>query len=81
MTVDFDASQYRDGYRAALEELVAAKIAGRDVIRPQQPAAGPDSSRSLAEVLKASLAAVQQGDDTGPPHGGRKRRPQRKASA
>ena len=40
MTVDFDPSRYRDGYREALEELVAAKIQGRDVIRPHEPAGG-----------------------------------------
>ncbi|MDX6395215.1 MAG: end-binding protein Ku [Streptosporangiaceae bacterium] len=86
MTVDFDPSQYRDGYREALEELVAAKIQGRDVIRPQEPAGGPGSG-SLADVLEASLAAAregqaQQAEETGDPaHGGRKRRPERQASA
>jgi DNA end-binding protein Ku len=87
MTVDFDPSQYRDGYREALEELVAAKIQGRDVIRPQEPAGGPGSSGSLADVLEASLAAAREGQaqqakETGDPaHGGRKRRAQRQASA
>jgi DNA end-binding protein Ku len=83
MTVDFDPSLYRDGYREALEELVAAKIQGRDVIRPQEPG----SSGSLADVLEASLAAAREGQaqqakETGDPsHGGRKRRAQRQASA
>ena len=86
MTVDFDPSQYRDGYREALEELVAAKIQGRDVIRPQESAGGPGSG-SLADVLEASLAAAREGqaqqdDETGDPaHSGRKRRPERQASA
>ncbi len=75
MTVDFDPSQYRDGYREALEELVAAKIQGRDVIRPREPG----SSGSLADVLEASLAAAREGqaqrvEETGDPaHGGHKR--------
>ncbi len=60
MTVDFDPSQYRDGYREALEELVAAKIQGRDVIRPKEPAAEDGGSGSLADVLKASLQAVRE---------------------
>jgi Ku protein len=83
MTVDFDPSIYRDGYREALEELVAAKIQGRDVIRPQEPG----SSGSLADVLEASLAAAREGQaqqatETGDPaHAGRKRRAQRKATA
>ena len=60
MTVDFDPSQYRDGYREALEELVAAKIQGRDVIRPNEPATEDGGSGSLADVLKASLQAVRE---------------------
>src|ERR1700680_492331 len=58
MTVDFDPSQYRDGYREALEKLVGAKIQRRDVLRPEEPAGGPGSPGSLAEVLRASLAAA-----------------------
>jgi DNA end-binding protein Ku len=81
MTVDFDSSQYRDGYRDALEELIDAKIAGRDVIRPRQPGPEPDSSGSLADVLRASLEAAGQDQDPGPAHDGRKRRAPRKASA
>jgi DNA end-binding protein Ku len=81
MTVDFDPSQYRDGYRDALEELIDAKIAGRDVIRPRQPGPEPDSSGSLADVLRASLAAAGQDQDPGPAHDGGKRRAPRKASA
>jgi DNA end-binding protein Ku len=62
MTKDFDPSQYRDGYREALEELVAAKIQGRDVMRPKEPSGGVGS---LADALAASLAAVREGQDAG----------------
>jgi DNA end-binding protein Ku len=60
MTVDFDPSQYRDRYREALEELVAAKIQGRDVIRPGEPGTAAANSGSLADVLRASLAAAHE---------------------
>jgi DNA end-binding protein Ku len=70
MTMDFDPSQYRDGYRDALEELVAAKVAGRDVMRPKEPA-GAGGLGSLADALKASLAAVREGPGDGPAPGGR----------
>lgn len=39
---------------------MAAKIQGRDVKRPEVPAPGPDSSASLADVLRASVAAAAQ---------------------
>lgn len=65
MTVDFDPSQYRDGYREALEELVAAKMQGHEVVRPMQR---PDEGGgSLADALRASLAAAKDaGGQSGP---------------
>ena len=68
MTVDFDPSQYRDGYRDALEELVAAKMQGQEVVRPHpRPEEG---GGSLADALRASLAAAK---DTGGSRGPRRR--------
>jgi DNA end-binding protein Ku len=63
MTVDFDPAEYHDRYREALQELVEAKTEGRDVLQPGEPAA-PAASTSLADALKASLAAArgEQGD-------------------
>jgi DNA end-binding protein Ku len=58
MTVDFDPGEYHDRYREALQELVTAKTEGRDVIQPGEPAA-PAASTSLADALKASLAAAR----------------------
>lgn len=62
MTVDFDPSQYRDGYRDALEELVAAKMQGHEVIRPH-PRAEDGGGGSLADALRASLAATKEGSE------------------
>ena len=58
MTVDFDPDEYHDRYREALQELVTAKTEGRDVVQPGEPAA-PAASTSLADALKASLAAAR----------------------
>jgi DNA end-binding protein Ku len=81
MTVDFDPSQYRDGYRDALEELVAAKMHGHEVIRPLPRA--EEGGGSLADALRASLAATKEGSAA--PAGAAKERPKRqprgKASA
>lgn len=61
MTSDFDADAHHDGYREALIEVVEAKVAGRELTQPSplEVAAGP--STSLADALRASLAAAQQG--------------------
>lgn len=59
MTADFDPDAHHDGYREALIEVVDAKIAGRELTQPStlEIAAGP--STSLADALRASLAAAQ----------------------
>ena len=61
MTVDFDPSQYTDQYRDALEELVEAKIEGHEVAAPVAPRAEKPAT-SLADALRASLAAAGDGD-------------------
>ncbi|HEU5418462.1 MAG TPA: Ku protein [Streptosporangiaceae bacterium] len=63
MTVDFDPEEYHDGYREALQELVDAKVEGREVVQPEpDQEAGPPAS--LADALKASLAAAR-GEQSG----------------
>ena len=49
---------YSDGYREALEEVVAAKMQGHEVIRPQ-PRLDDSGGGSLADALRASLAAAK----------------------
>jgi DNA end-binding protein Ku len=60
MTVDFDPDEYHDSYREALQELVDAKIEGREVVQPEGPSE-PAELTSLADALKASLAAARGG--------------------
>ena len=75
MTVDFDPTMYRDGYREALEELVAAKVQGHEVVQPQPQV--EEGGGSLADALKASLAAAK----ADAADGGGKRQARGKASA
>jgi len=58
MTVDFEPEEYHDRYREALQELVDAKVEGREVVQPEpEQETGPPTS--LADALKASLAAAR----------------------
>jgi DNA end-binding protein Ku len=59
MTTDFDPGEYHDDYREALQELVDAKIEGRELAEPAAIAGEPETT-SLADALKASLAAARQ---------------------
>ena len=70
MSQDFDPEAHHDGYREALTELVEAKVEGRDVIQPQNGKAADDEPVSLADALKASIAAAKDGRSGRPRTGG-----------
>src|ERR1700722_17955249 len=61
MTVDFDPDEFHDGYREALLELVEAKTEGREVLQPAEAQADTGPVSSLADALRASLAAAKGG--------------------
>src|SRR5215469_2147715 len=60
MTLDFDPDEYHDSYREALQELVTAKTEGREIVQPEVEAP-PGDTTSLADALRASLAAAKGG--------------------
>jgi DNA end-binding protein Ku len=60
MTLDFDPDEFHDSYREALQELVAAKTEGREIVQPEVEAPAGDTT-SLADALRASLAAAKGG--------------------
>ena len=61
MTVDFDPDEFHDSYREALQELVAAKTEGREVVQPEIGEVSAGDTTSLADALRASLAAARGG--------------------
>jgi DNA end-binding protein Ku len=62
MTVDFDPDEYHDDYREALQEVVNAKIEGREILQPEPGAEVASQPSSLADALRASLAAAKGGN-------------------
>lgn len=74
MTGDFDPAAYTDSYRRALLEVIEAKIAGAQVVRPQPPPQPPPAD--LLEVLRESVEAAKrnraaaQREPPGPEGGG-----------
>jgi DNA end-binding protein Ku len=61
MTVDFDPDEYHDSYREALQELVNAKVEGREVVQLEAEEQPSGETSSLADALRASLAAARGG--------------------
>ena len=56
---DFDPSEFADEYKAAVEELVAAKAAGREM-PAIEPSDGGGEVIDLVEALRANVAAAKE---------------------
>lgn len=62
---DFQPEQYSDNYREALQALIEAKVEGREVVQPEQPAADSGTVVDLMAALRASVEAAKQGRSGG----------------
>jgi DNA end-binding protein Ku len=65
MAAEFDPDAYTDNYREALQEVIDAKVAGRDVVAPEEPEAAPTAAVDLMAALRASVerARKARGED------------------
>ena len=61
LTGSFDPSRYTDSYREALQAVIDAKVAGREVVQPEagQPTGG--TVLDLMAALRASVEAAKAG--------------------
>jgi DNA end-binding protein Ku len=61
MAGDFEPEQYTDDYRAALQQVIDAKVEGREIVEVEeaQPAAG--NVVDLMSALRASVDAAKKG--------------------
>ena len=85
----FDPSEYRDGYREALQAVIEAKVEGRELVQPtdSQPTSG--TVVDLMAALRASVEAAKSGrsgsaagvKEAGPEQAPAVRTPVRKAAA
>jgi len=71
MAGDFDPDQYSDEYRAALQQVIDAKVEGREIVATtaEQPDTG--TVVDLMAALRASVEAAKRGRgeaETGAPH-------------
>jgi DNA end-binding protein Ku len=60
MAADFEPDEYTDNYRAALQEVIDAKVAGREVAAPEEPQAPPTAAVDLMAALRASVERARQ---------------------
>ncbi|MDQ3433031.1 MAG: Ku protein [Actinomycetota bacterium] len=65
---DFAPEQYTDSYREALQQLIEAKVEGREVVEHEQPTEQPGTVVDLMAALRASVDAAKRkrGEDVEP---------------
>jgi DNA end-binding protein Ku len=59
MVADFDPGEYRDAYREALQQVIEAKVAGKEVVAPEAPSE-PGPAVDLMAALRASVEAAKK---------------------
>jgi DNA end-binding protein Ku len=69
MAGSFKADEFTDNYRAALQEVIDAKIEGREVVQPEEAEEEPSAAIDLMAALKASVERAKQarGESAAPP--------------
>jgi DNA end-binding protein Ku len=70
MSDDFDPSQFTDEYREALEQVITAKIEGREVVAPKEPKTKGEVVDLMA-ALQASVESARKGQPVSAASGGR----------
>ncbi|MGI8759883.1 MAG: Ku protein [Jatrophihabitantaceae bacterium] len=61
MSGDFDPAAYTDDYRDALQQVIDAKIEGREVLEPEQALPTASNVVDLMSALRASVEAAKRG--------------------
>ncbi|BBH65748.1 non-homologous end joining protein Ku [Actinoplanes sp. OR16] len=82
MAGSFNADDFTDNYRAALQEVIDAKVEGREVVQPEEAEEAPAAAVDLMAALKASVerakAARSSSAESAPPK--KKATPAKKAA-
>ncbi|MEV6491581.1 Ku protein [Actinoplanes sp. NPDC051633] len=55
MATDFHPKRYSDDYRVALQAVIEAKVAGREIVPVAEETAAPTAAADLISVLRASV--------------------------
>jgi DNA end-binding protein Ku len=60
MAGSFKAEEFTDNYRAALQEVIDAKVEGREVVQPEETEEAPAAAVDLMAALKASVERAKK---------------------
>ncbi|MBB6344870.1 DNA end-binding protein Ku [Nonomuraea muscovyensis] len=74
MEADFDPKQYHDAYREALQQVIEAKVAGKEVVAPPETEEEGGPAVDLMAALRASVEAAKREREGRPAKGGKQAR-------
>ena len=60
MAGSFKADEFTDNYRAALQEVIDAKVEGREIVQPEESEEAPAAAVDLMAALKASVERAKK---------------------
>ncbi|GIF15165.1 Ku protein [Actinoplanes teichomyceticus] len=60
MAADFQPDEFTDNYRAALQEVIDAKVEGREVVQPEEAQEAAPAAIDLMAALKASVERARK---------------------
>ncbi|GAA4596390.1 DNA end-binding protein Ku [Actinoplanes octamycinicus] len=60
MAADFQPDDFSDNYRAALQEVIDAKVEGREVVQPEEAEEAAPAAIDLMAALKASVERAKK---------------------
>ncbi|SCL37411.1 DNA end-binding protein Ku [Micromonospora pallida] len=70
MAGEFQPDAFTDDYRAALQEVIDAKVEGREVVQPEEVEEVPAAAVDLMAALRASVERARAARGEEPPAGG-----------
>lgn len=75
MAGTFEPEDFTDDYRAALQEVIEAKVSGREVVAPPEVEAAPTAAVDLMAALKASVERARASRGEAPSDDAEKKKP------
>jgi DNA end-binding protein Ku len=65
MAADFKPDEFHDNYREALQQVIEAKISGKEIVAPAEPEEAPSGAIDLMAALRASVERAKAARESG----------------
>jgi DNA end-binding protein Ku len=66
MAADFEPEEFNDDYRAALQQVIDAKVSGKEIVAPPEVEEAPAGAIDLMAALRASVERARKAREEGP---------------